>query len=244
MKAIIIGAGSGTRLGEHTKNTPKPLLKINGKPLIQYQIDLFKKNNIDEIYVIVGSHSEQFKINAKIIKDIEHVDHNIFGSLLVASDKINNDVLISYADIIYEEKILNQILDSKSDIGIAVDLDWRKNYTDRTMHPTSEAENVIMHDSKIIEIRKNINYKNNIGEFLGIMKLTTTGSKVLFQIMEELKNKKGRFHYADSVKKAYLTDVIQEIIDRGNIINPIIIKGKWCEIDTVQDLENAREKFR
>ena len=243
MKAIIIGAGSGTRLGEYTRNSPKPLLKINGKPLIQYQIDLFKKNNIDEIYVIVGSHSEQFNIDTKIIKDIEHIEHNIFGSLFVASDKINNDVLISYTDIIYEEKILNQILNSKSDIGIAVDLDWRKNYNNRTMHPTSEAENVIIQDGKIIEIRKNINYENNIGEFLGVMKLTTMGSKVLFQMMEELKNYKGKFHYADSVKKAYLTDVIQEMIDRGNTVNPIIIKGKWCEIDTVQDLENTREKF-
>lgn len=244
MKAIIIGAGSGTRLREHTKNVPKPLLKINGKPLIQHQIDLFKKNNIDEIYVIVGPHSEQFNINAKIIKDTEYLEHNIFGSLLVASDKINDDVLISYSDIIYEEKILNQILDFKSEIGIAVDLDWRKNYKNRTMHPTSEAENVIIQDNNIIEIRKNIDYKKNVGEFLGIMKLTALGSKVLFQIMEELKDHKGKFHHANSVKKAYLTDVIQEIIDRGNTVHPIIIKGKWCEIDTEQDVENAREKFR
>lgn len=244
MKAIIIGAGSGTRLREHTKNIPKPLLKINGKPLIQHQIDLFKKNNIDEIYVIVGPHSEQFNINAKIIKDTEYLEHNIFGSLLVASDKINDDVLISYSDIIYEEKILHQILGFKSEIGIAVDLDWRKNYKNRTMHPTSEAENVIIQDNNIIEIRKNIDYKKNVGEFLGIMKLTALGSKVLFQIMEELKDHKGKFHHANSVKKAYLTDVIQEIIDRGNPVHPIIIKGKWCEIDTEQDVENAREKFR
>ena len=163
---------------------------------------------------------------------------------MVASDKIDGDVLISYSDIIYEEKILNQILDFKSEIGIAVDLDWRKNYKNRTMHPTLEAENVIIQDNKIIEIRKNIDYKKNVGEFLGIMKLTALGSKLLLQIMEELKNREGKFHYADSVKTAYFTDVIQEIIDRRITVEPIIIKGKWCEIDTEEDLKNAREKFR
>ena len=46
-----------------------------------------------------------------------------------------------------------------------------------------------------------------------------------------------------SLKKAVLTDMLQELIDSKIIISPIIISGKWSEIDTLQDLEIAKKKF-
>ena len=46
------------------------------------------------------------------------------------------------------------------------------------------------------------------------------------------------------MKKAYLTDMLQELIDSGIVVEPIIINGKWCEIDTLQDLQLARKKIK
>ena len=57
------------------------------------------------------------------------------------------------------------------------------------------------------------------------------------------KSHRGRFHEAASFEKGYLTDMIQELIDVGEKVGPIFIHGQWCEIDTLQDLENARKKF-
>ena len=54
----------------------------------------------------------------------------------------------------------------------------------------------------------------------------------------------GSFHKAPSLKKAYLTDMLQEMIDLKYDVKPIIINGKWCEIDTQQDLEKAKKLFR
>ena len=155
-------------------------------------------------------------------------------------------MIISYSDIIFEEKIIQQLLDTDGDIVIAIDLDWRKAYEGRTEHPLLEAENVLLNnENQILEIKKNIQKDNGkVGEFLGLMKMTVKGSQIFLEKINNLqKNHTGKFHNAISLEKGYLTDIIQEMIDSLIKITPSFISGKWCEIDTKQDLERASEKF-
>ncbi|NDB92933.1 MAG: hypothetical protein EB167_09635 [Nitrososphaeria archaeon] len=136
------------------------------------------------------------------------------------------------------------LADSGTTGGIAVDMSWEKGYEGRTEHPRSEAENVSVNGDDILKIKKNITDENNIGEFLGILKLSAKGSKIFVKKFLELEGTHvGRFHDAPSLQKAYLTDMIQELIDSGIKVNPIMISGKWCEIDTRQDLERASRLF-
>ena len=98
----------------------------------------------------------------------------------------------------------------------------------------------------LVQIRKNIQESSTgtVGEFLGILKLSKLGSQIFVEKYEKLlKNHEGKFHNAPSLKKSYLTDMIQELIDSKIPVYPIAISGKWCEIDTVQDLENAKKYF-
>jgi len=105
---------------------------------------------------------------------------------------------------------------------------------------------VIIENNKIIKIRKNIskiekNQQN--GEFIGIMKFSEKGSDMFVNEFNKIeKNKPQSFHNAKTFEKSYLTDMIQELIDQNIIVNPIIVNGDWCEIDTSQDLENAIKK--
>jgi len=46
-----------------------------------------------------------------------------------------------------------------------------------------------------------------------------------------------------SLEKAYLTDMIQELIDSKIKVTPIVVSGKWCEIDTMQDMQRAAKLF-
>jgi choline kinase len=163
-----------------------------------------------------------------------------------AREHIFGDVIITYSDIIFEDLILKNILQTNYDIGIAVDLDWKKAYENRKLHPISEAENVLFDNSRnILEIRKNIQNSNlEIGEFLGIVKLSNNGCKLLLKKYDEIRNDdNGRFHDAESSTKAYLTDMIQELIDSKIEVKPIFISGKWCEIDTIEDLKRAENMF-
>jgi len=166
---------------------------------------------------------------------------------MIARDYMNDEIIITYADQIFDEKIMESINNFSGDIGIAVDLDWEKNYVDRDQHPKSEAENILINGNEILEIRKNIlECKKNekIGEFLGLMKLSRKGSKVFLDKYSELKiSHQGKFHNAPSLEKALISDMLQELIVSGIRISPIYVSGKWCEIDTPQDLQIARKLF-
>ncbi len=156
MYVIIIAAGSGGRISDDIKNTPKSLIDVNNKPIIEHQIDILKQMKLDRIVVITGSNNEKFELkNVQYIKDVNYNKHDILGSLMEAKDYIKNDVLILYSDIIFEAKIIEKILGSKSDISIAVDMNWEKRYENRSAHPKTEAENVLLNEEKnIIQIKK------------------------------------------------------------------------------------------
>ena len=248
MKAIFIAAGEGLRLENITKDLPKPLVDVNGKSIIERQISLLRKNSVNDIVVITGYKKEKFTF-----KNIEYVHNPNFreqeqtGSLMVARSKIVGDILIMFGDILFDEIILQQMLDSKGDIVIAVDKNWEKSYEERHDNPKSEADKVLIKDGKVIQISaKNIevNNDNDVGELLGLIKLSMKGSKILIEQYEKLENSHtGKFHDAVSLKKAKFVDLLQELISLGTIITPVSIKGKWCEIDTPYDLKRAKNIF-
>ena len=248
MKAIIIAAGSANRLGKLVKEKSKGLLDINGKTILDRQISLFKKNGINEIIIITGPNKNFGIENVSYINDTNYEQHDVLGSLMVAKDEIKGKILTSYSDILFEESILHQLLEFSGDIGIPVDLDWEKSYESRTEHPKSEADNVLIKNEKIIQIQKQIEKKDDgdvIGEFLGPMIFSERGSKIFVENYLKLEQtNQGSFHKAHSLKKAYTTDMLQELIDLEYDVKPIIINGKWCEVDTQQDLERARKLFR
>ena len=247
MKVIIIAAGNATRLGKFAEKKPKCLLEINGKSILQRQIELFKKYGIDDIIVITGPHKKFGIDTVTYVEDINYQDHDVLGSLMAAEDFLNGKVLTCYSDVLFDEEILKQILNFNGEIGIPIDLDWEKNYLDRIQHPKSEADNVILNQKIILKIKKNISFCNSnevIGEFLGPVIFSENGSKIFVETYKKLKNThNGIFHNSLSLKKAYLTDMVQELIDNNIKIDPIIISGKWCEIDTIEDFKKAELLF-
>jgi len=247
MKAIIIAAGSGKRLGYKTEKIPKGLLEINGKTIIERQIEIFKNNEIKDIVIIVGPHKNKFNFDSvKYIEDLEYEKHDVLLSLMAAKKEIKGNIITTYSDILFDEKILQEIIRSKIDIGVVTDLNWEQKYENRSQHPKSQADNVIIENNKIVKIKKNISKiteNQQKGEFIGIMKFSEKGSDIFVNEFNKIeKNKPDSFHDAKTFEKSYLTDMIQELIDQNIIINPIIVNGEWCEIDTLQDLENAIKK--
>jgi len=113
------------------------------------------------------------------------------------------------------------------------------------MHPLSEAENVLVENGRILQIRKNISKSlenQQIGEFLGIMMLSSEHVKILLERYSYLKkNHIGTFHNSSSLSNAYITDMLQEIINCGINVNPVFTEGRWFEIDTPEDLKNAEK---
>lgn len=245
MKVIILAAGSSTRLDKLTETLPKGLLSINGKTILERQLELYRKNSISDIIIVTGPNAEKFEFKGvTYVSDENYEEHDVLSSLMAARDFMNTEFIMSYSDILFDESILKQMLNFKGMIGISVDMNWRHIYENRTEHPITEADNVLINNGKIVLTKKYISDgEGEIGEFVPLMRLSSIGAKIFVKIFEKLeRTHKGKFHEMPSLKKAVLTDMLQELIDSGITVTPIIINGEWYEIDTPQDLERVRKK--
>ena len=247
MNAIIIAGGKSTRLRPLSNEIPKTMIEVYGKSVLERQVEVFQSCGISDITAVTGYHSEKINLpNINCIKNEEYKTTNVNEGLFCAKAKLNDSVIITYGDIIFEYEVLEQILNFKGDIGVVIDLDWEKQYTGKFGRPISEADNVIMNKKQILKISKNLTKKDDLilAESIGIFKLSKSGAKILLDRYNHLKKShKGKFHSASSFKDAFFMDMIQELIDTNVIIEPIPINGRWCEIDTQLDLERAKEIF-
>jgi len=248
-KGLIVAAGLGSRLKGHTEDKPKCMLDFGGKTLLQRQLYSYKNNNIKNISLIRGY--KKNKINYKGIKyfdNNEYKNNNILNSIFYAEEIINGNIIISYSDILFEPFIVKRAMESNHDISVVVDVDWRDYYIDRKEHPLSEAENVIFNsNNEVVKIGKIASDKEEVhGEFIGMIKLNHRGCEILKQNFHRVKklywNKP--FQRANIFQKAYLTDMIQELVDIGIKVHCVIIERGWKEIDTVEDYRKALIDFK
>jgi len=248
-KVLIIAAGLGSRLKKHTENLPKCMLDFGGKTLLQRQLDAYKKNSITDISIVRGY--KKNKIKYKGIKYFENTDYknnNILNSIFYAEDFINGNLIISYSDILFDSTVVKRLLKSNHDISVVVDIDWRGYYVGRKDHPISEAENVIFNSNNEVEKIGKINTgaEEVHGEFIGMIKLSNRGTEIFKEYFHKFKkiywNKP--FQRAKIFQKAYLTDFIQELVDRDIKVHCVIIEGGWKEIDTVEDYKKALDGFK
>jgi len=237
-----------SRLRTLTNDKPKCMLKLFNETLIERQIKIFHSCNINDITIVTGYMSKVVDIpDVNCVKNKNYETTNINESLFCALEPSSSPILVTYSDIVFEQKIIQQMLEFTGGIGLAVNLNWKKCYQNRNMHPLSEAENVLVENGRILQIRKNISKSlenQQIGEFLGIMMLSSEHVKILLERYSYLKkNHVGAFHNSASLSNAYITDMLQEIINCGVTVNPIFTEGKWCEIDTPEDLKNAEKSI-
>ena len=248
MKVIILAAGMGSRLRPLTNDKPKCMVKLFDVALIERQIKIFHSCNINDITIVTGYRSEVIDIpNVNYVKNTNYETTDMNESLFCALEPSDSPVLVTYGDIVFEQKIVQQMLEITDGIRLAVNLNWKEYYQTRAMHPLSEAENVLIENGRILQIRKNISKalgNQQIGEFLGIMMLSSEQIKILLERYSDLKkNHTGTFHSSSSLHMAYLTDMLQEMIDFGVRINPVFAEGRWFEIDTLEDIKNAEKSI-
>ena len=108
MKAIILAAGMGTRLGRYTENLPKCMLNFNGKALIEWQVETLRKCGINDIIIVKGFEPDKIQIRGvKYYVNEDYANTNMIETLFCAEEELDSEVLVCYADILYEKTSAN-----------------------------------------------------------------------------------------------------------------------------------------
>jgi len=244
MKAIILAAGRGSRMGALTDDRPKCMALAGGRPLLDHAVAALRGAGVDDILVVRGYRAEGVSAeNVRFRDNPNWAGTNMLGSLFSVADEIQGDVLVCYSDILFDHSVVAAALQAEDDVGPVVDRTWRPSYVGRTHHPISEAEKVVLDpQGRVRRIGKtNISEEEADGEFIGMVKLSGRGAASLSAAFEDARRRysEAPFQTAPRFETAYLTDLLQEMVDHGHAIGSIAIHGGWREIDTPQDLERA-----
>lgn len=238
MKAIILAAGKGSRLGHLTKNRPKCLLEFGGKKIIEYQLDLFAKVGIQDVIIVRGQFGDQIKYSrVKYYDDFDQ--NNMVHSLFKAEKELFGDVIISYGDIIFEEHVLMSLIACKENISVIIDENWLNYYSARYTKPYIEAESLILDDNKnILEIGSSLPGKKSIqGQYIGLLKLNNLGNRIFRDVYfnSKIRYKGKSWIRGRTFEKIYLTDFLQILIDKKYTVSSVLVRNGWLEFDTIED---------
>lgn len=224
MKVIIPLAGKGTRLRPHTYVTPKPMLKVAGKPVMSYILeDLEKLGDVHQIVYITGHLKEKVeefvhatsKIDSVFIE--QKVQDGTAGAVALARDYVDEPVLIIFVDTIFDADL--SIVKNTDADGII----WVKEVEDY------QRFGVVVTDTdgnmtQIVEKPKEpISKRANIGLYY------IKNWKLLFEGIDHvLKSPKHQGEY-------FLTDAFQYMIDEGAKIQVIDVEG-WYDAGKIETL--------
>ena len=246
MKAIILAAGKGTRLGHYTKDIPKGMLQFKGKSLIEHQVEIYHKCGIDDIIIITGYKAGKIKIpNVRYFFNKDYETTNMVESLMTAKEEFDDDIIVSYADILYDINIPKKLLDFAGDFVVTVDIEWKKYWKWRYEQIDCDTESLsISEDGTIKELgTPNPPTPSIDARYVGLLKFSKKGLDIVENIYEEVKKNYWGLPWQKSgevFQRAYMTDLIQEIIDRGYAVKAMPIKNGWIELDTVEDYNKAK----
>ncbi|MFQ5620456.1 MAG: NTP transferase domain-containing protein [Candidatus Nanoarchaeia archaeon] len=244
MKAVILAAGMGTRLGKYTQDLPKCMLSFNGKTLIEKQVETLRNAGITDITIVKGYHPEKINIEGtKTYLNKIYDETNMVETLFCAEQEMDDDILICYADILYEPKLLKQVLKSKANIGVAVDDDYWEYWSARSDKPEDDMESLVIQDGKITELGNTQCTRSEAKvRYIGLIKISKEGLKKFKQIYHDQKEKwygkDAPWLRSKSFKNGYMTCMLQALINNEIEVNPIVVQRGWLEFDTVEDLES------
>lgn len=127
MQAIILAAGMGKRLGEHTRNNTKCMVRVNGETLIDRMLSQLARHNLSRVVIVVGYEGEKLRqhigkrydhsLNIEFLENPVYDRTNNIYSLALAKEKMQeDDTLLLESDLIFDDELLDLILKDRKSV--------------------------------------------------------------------------------------------------------------------------------
>jgi choline kinase len=235
MKAIILSAGQGSRLGHLVDDKPKCLIDFNGRTLLDRQLDTLEANGVDEAVVVTGFNDDLVeealaeRSGGPRVRTIFNPFYKVAdntGSLFMAREELAGDCLVWNGDTLVSSALMAQVVGNDRP-GICVTIDRKDSYDDDDMKV------IAGDDGRLRAIGKRITEGVN-AESIGLLAFRGGGAEWFREAIERaMRTKEGTTIW-------YLR-VIHHLAQNGEVWTLDISGEEWGEVDFPADVEEARE---
>ncbi|HRE40135.1 MAG TPA: phosphocholine cytidylyltransferase family protein [Ignavibacteria bacterium] len=244
-QAIILAAGTGSRLKPISDEIPKCLLKFGDSTLLELAIDNLHQSGVKQIFIVTGYKEDMIKSYLKSLTrfydlkiDIELISNNEYEStgsaysLLLAKDFINKNTFLLDSDVLFEQRVLTKLIDSGIDNCAAINV---------TSHLDEEMVKVATDmDNKIVGLSKSLEFEVSVGESTGIEHFSAYFMQNLFNILEKASD-------SPAFRSQHYEEFLNFIADSGDKRNSFyaidVSDCMFMEIDTLDDYKKALVLF-
>ncbi|MEP7131383.1 MAG: phosphocholine cytidylyltransferase family protein [Sphingomicrobium sp.] len=235
MKAIILSAGQGSRLGHMVDDRPKCLIDFNGRSMLDRQLDTLEAGGVGEAVVVTGFHDELVeqaiadRTGGPSVRTIFNPFYKVAdntGSLFMAREELSGDCLVWNGDTLVSRKLMRRVV-ANDRAGICVTIDRKDSYDDDDMKV------IAADDGRLRAIGKRIAQGVN-AESIGLLAFRSGGAE----------------RFRDAIERAMRTSegttiwylrVIHHLAQNGEVWTYDISGEEWGEVDFPPDVEAARE---
>jgi len=222
MKAIILAAGKGSRLYPITLTKPKGLLEIGDETILDRLIGQLNQAGVQDVLIVVGYQKEilinHFGNTVRYSCYNDFVKTNNLHTLWSVREELDDEVIITFSDLVVDQAIIDDLVESTSDITMAIDT---SQVLDGTMRVAVNQKNIKNITTTTIDEAD--------GNFIGISKLNRNGCVTLLGEMSKIVDG----HFND-----YYTIAIDNLARKGIVIGYTDVKEEiWREIDTEEEYE-------
>lgn len=241
IRAVILAAGRGSRMGHLGDDRPKCLVDLEGKPLIQRQVAALRRGGVDVIGVVRGYRAEMIDLPGLIYFTNERwAETNMVMSLASATPWLRaGPVIVSYADIFYRNELIRELADFPGQLVISYDRCWRQLWSRRFANPLADAETFRIDTSgQLLEIGgKTSRIEEIMGQYMGLLKFTPPAwnavEKLLGSLDESARNRLD------------MTGLLRHLLNKNMLsIDTLATEGQWGEIDNPEDVTVYEQMLR
>lgn len=234
MKAFIFNSGSGSRMGELTKNNPKALVKLhNGESILHRQVRLLNDVGIFDIVISTGPFEDQIKTEMsdfsttrfRFVNNSKYAETNSIFSMYLCKDYFDDDFIILHGDLVFDSLILGELLAREGDICIS--------NTILPLPPKDFKAKIV--NNKLLKISVDI-FDEDCRAFQPLYKL---GKHTIDLWLNEVENYVQNGHV-----KVYAENALNQILDKVNIKSILYNDFFIDEIDNLEDYQRVANTIR
>jgi phosphoenolpyruvate phosphomutase len=239
--AVILAASRGENLGELTKDKPKVMIPVAGKPVLRRLVDKFKQQGVNEITAVAGfGHSEIDVQGVNIIVNEQWEHSGELASLYHARDAFEDNTVLIYGDLLFRSYILHNLLDWDAEILAVVDSSplsgIEGNINDLAYCSATDNRAMYQQQVSLEQVSSDVNWQGRApdGRWVGMLRVAGQGRAKLRSALESLKQQ-------SDFDRMGIPDLLNHLVAKGSKVQVQYISGHWLDINNFEDLQRANE---